>query len=172
MRGRGGSAIAPDVPMMESRARSQSAYVANMVSSWRMQNSARESPGERWISAAHPLLGPRRGGRASVIPARGVAADLAASEQVVINGGDAPQLETYAAPKLDAWDRWSTTGVGVPPETRSSLGAVAKAPGDAGIPSTYVGLSYGEWSGKMFSRARIVEFAVVQPWASAPEARA
>jgi hypothetical protein len=49
----------------------------------------------------------RRGGRASVTPASGVAADLAASEQVVISGGDAPQLETYAAPELDAWDRWN-----------------------------------------------------------------
>jgi len=49
----------------------------------------------------------RRGGRARVSPASGVAADLAASEQVVISGGDAPQLETYAAPELDAWDRWN-----------------------------------------------------------------
>jgi hypothetical protein len=49
----------------------------------------------------------RRGGRASVAPASGVAADLAASEQVVIRGADAPQLETYAAPELDAWDRWN-----------------------------------------------------------------
>jgi len=49
----------------------------------------------------------RRGGRASVTPANGVAADLAASEQVVISGSEAPQLETYAAPELDAWDRWN-----------------------------------------------------------------
>jgi hypothetical protein len=49
----------------------------------------------------------RRGGRASVMPASGVPAALAASEQVVISGLDAPVLETYAAPALDAWDRWN-----------------------------------------------------------------
>jgi hypothetical protein len=49
----------------------------------------------------------RRGGRASVTLASRIAADLAASEQVVISGGDEPRLETYAPPELDAWDRWN-----------------------------------------------------------------
>ena len=49
----------------------------------------------------------RRGGRASVTPASGAPAALAASEQVVISGLDAPVLETYAAPELDTWDRWN-----------------------------------------------------------------
>jgi hypothetical protein len=49
----------------------------------------------------------RRGGRASVTPARGATGTIAPSEQVVISGIDAPQLETYAAPELDAWDRWN-----------------------------------------------------------------
>jgi hypothetical protein len=49
----------------------------------------------------------RRGGRASVTPALGASAVIAPSEQVVVAGGDAPQVETYAAPELDAWDRWN-----------------------------------------------------------------
>jgi hypothetical protein len=49
----------------------------------------------------------RRGGRASVTPASGTSAALVAGEQVVIDGADAAQLETYAAPELDAWDRWN-----------------------------------------------------------------
>jgi hypothetical protein len=49
----------------------------------------------------------RRGGRASVTPARGAPAALEASEQVVITGLGEPVLETYAAPELDAWDRWN-----------------------------------------------------------------
>ncbi|MBW1687076.1 MAG: hypothetical protein JRS35_18660, partial [Deltaproteobacteria bacterium] len=49
----------------------------------------------------------RRGGRASVTYASGTSSALVASEQVVISGADAPQLGTYAAPELDAWDRWN-----------------------------------------------------------------
>jgi hypothetical protein len=49
----------------------------------------------------------RRGGRASVTPARGATGTIAPSEQVVISGNQAPQLETYAAPELDGWDRWN-----------------------------------------------------------------
>ena len=49
----------------------------------------------------------RRGGRATVTPAAGDAFDVAASEQVVVIGTDAPQIESYAAPELDAWDRWN-----------------------------------------------------------------
>ena len=84
-----------------------------------------------------------------------------------------PTGVVVAAPERywEEWDRWSTTGRGVPPETRSSLGAVAEALCHAGIPSTYVSLSYGEWSGKTALPSEDVEFAIVQPWASAPEAR-
>ena len=49
----------------------------------------------------------RRGGRATVTPASGDSATIAASEQVVVSGADAPQVESYAAPELDAWDRWN-----------------------------------------------------------------
>jgi hypothetical protein len=49
----------------------------------------------------------RRGGSARVTPASGVTAEIAANEQVLVRGGDDAQLETYAAPELDAWDRWN-----------------------------------------------------------------
>jgi hypothetical protein len=49
----------------------------------------------------------RRGGRATVTPASGDAGVIVASEQVVVTGTDEPQVETYAAPELDAWDRWN-----------------------------------------------------------------
>ena len=40
-------------------------------------------------------------------PAAGESVPIAANEQVVVTGTDAPQVETYAAPELDAWDRWN-----------------------------------------------------------------
>lgn len=49
----------------------------------------------------------RRGGRGVVTPAAGDAGLFAASEQVVVTGIDEPRVETYAAPELDAWDRWN-----------------------------------------------------------------
>jgi hypothetical protein len=49
----------------------------------------------------------RRGGRATVSTATGETLTIAASEQAVLTGIDAPQVETYAAPELDAWDRWN-----------------------------------------------------------------
>jgi hypothetical protein len=50
----------------------------------------------------------RRGGSATVTPANGQAAAVAASETVVVSG-DPPKLETYAAAELDDWDRWNYT---------------------------------------------------------------
>jgi len=49
----------------------------------------------------------RRGGRATVTPAAGDSFAIAPSEQVVVTGTDAPGIETWAAPELDAWDRWN-----------------------------------------------------------------
>jgi hypothetical protein len=49
----------------------------------------------------------RRGGRAIVTPANGQAATIAASEEVVVEGTDAPRVASYAAPPLDEWDRWN-----------------------------------------------------------------
>ena len=49
----------------------------------------------------------RGGGRATVIPSGGRALGVAPSEEVVVEGTDAPSVETYAAPEPDAWDRWN-----------------------------------------------------------------
>ena len=48
-----------------------------------------------------------RGGRATLTPPNGEPSAIAPSEQVVIEGVDNPRIETYAAPELDAWDRWN-----------------------------------------------------------------
>ena len=49
----------------------------------------------------------RRGGRASVVPAGGEALDVGPNEEAIVKGTESPQVERYAAPKLDAWDRWN-----------------------------------------------------------------
>jgi hypothetical protein len=49
----------------------------------------------------------RRGGQAALTSASGDTVLIAASEQVIVHGTDAPQIESYAAPELDAWDRWN-----------------------------------------------------------------
>ncbi len=49
----------------------------------------------------------RRGGHATLTSASGDSVLIAASEQVIVRGTDAPQVESYAAPELDAWDRWN-----------------------------------------------------------------
>jgi Family of unknown function (DUF6600) len=49
----------------------------------------------------------RRGGRATVTPASGQAVAITPSEEVVIEGTAAPQVLSYVAPPLDAWDTWN-----------------------------------------------------------------
>jgi hypothetical protein len=49
----------------------------------------------------------RRGGRATVMLAEGVPQTVYASEEIVVRGTAEPTVETYAAPELDAWDRWN-----------------------------------------------------------------
>src|SRR5207244_13332806 len=51
----------------------------------------------------------RRGGRAIVTPANGQAVSVAASEEVTVEGMDAPRVASYAAPPLDEGDRWNYT---------------------------------------------------------------
>lgn len=46
----------------------------------------------------------RRGGRATATLAQGAPQTVAASEEIVVRG---TSVETYAAPELDAWDRWN-----------------------------------------------------------------
>jgi len=49
----------------------------------------------------------RRAGRAIVTPASGDAVAIAASEEVVVEGMDNPQVSSFVAPKLDDWDKWN-----------------------------------------------------------------
>lgn len=49
----------------------------------------------------------RRGGRATVTPASGPTVTMTPSEEVVIEGTTSPQMNSYAAPPQDDWDRWN-----------------------------------------------------------------
>jgi hypothetical protein len=49
----------------------------------------------------------RRAGRATVTTAGGEAVVIAASEEVVIEGTASPQVASFVAPPLDAWDKWN-----------------------------------------------------------------
>jgi hypothetical protein len=49
----------------------------------------------------------RRGGLASATVATGETVAVRANEQLAIQGTLTPQLQTAAAPELDAWDRWN-----------------------------------------------------------------
>lgn len=49
----------------------------------------------------------RRGGRAVATPEDGAAFSIAPSEEVVIEGGDSPQVSSFSAPPLDSWDNWN-----------------------------------------------------------------
>lgn len=81
----------------------------------------------------------RRGGRAVVTPAAGAAGAIAASEQVVVSGLEAPQVETYAAPELDAWDRWNYA------RTDEQIDAVSARYVPSGVYGLYELDVYGDW---------------------------
>jgi hypothetical protein len=49
----------------------------------------------------------RRGGQATVTPARGGSLAIAPSEEVVIEGAANPKVTSYTAPELDEWDKWN-----------------------------------------------------------------
>ncbi len=49
----------------------------------------------------------RRGGHATITLADGTAQAISPSEEIVVRANAAPAVETYAAPELDAWDRWN-----------------------------------------------------------------
>jgi hypothetical protein len=49
----------------------------------------------------------RRGGRATVTTADGRSLSIYPSEEIVITAGNPVQVATYAAPAIDAWDRWN-----------------------------------------------------------------
>jgi hypothetical protein len=48
-----------------------------------------------------------RGGAATMTPSGGAATPVAANQQVVVSGADAPRVEAGAAAPLSAWDRWN-----------------------------------------------------------------
>jgi len=81
----------------------------------------------------------RRGGRATVTAPSGESSTIAPSEQVVVRDGNAPVVETYAAPELDAWDRWNYS------RTDEQLDAVSARY----VPSDVYGMDdldqYGAW---------------------------
>jgi hypothetical protein len=79
----------------------------------------------------------RRGGSAQLTLPSGVPAEVASGEQVVVKGDG--QLETYAAPDLDTWDRWNYA------RTDDQQGTVSARY----VPSDVYGVSdldaYGDW---------------------------
>ena len=81
----------------------------------------------------------RRGGRATVTPAVGESALVGASEQVVVTGAGEPQIETYAAPELDAWDRWNYA------RTDDQIDAVSARYVPAGVYGADDLDQYGDW---------------------------
>ena len=48
-----------------------------------------------------------RGGGATMTPAGGAAAPIAANQQVVVTGTESPRVAIGVAPQLSAWDRWN-----------------------------------------------------------------
>lgn len=63
------------------------------------------------------------------------------------------------------WDRWSATGRGVPAGTRECIQDVAQALAQAGIPSTFVELTYGDWTGTKPLAGTAVSSTLIEPWA-------
>ena len=49
-----------------------------------------------------------RGGSATMTPAGGQPTAIAANQQIVLTGADAPRVEAGPAPQLSAWDRWNS----------------------------------------------------------------
>ena len=49
----------------------------------------------------------RRGGTAMVMPAAGETTGLADNQQIILAGTETVQVNVYAAPAPDAWDRWN-----------------------------------------------------------------
>ena len=49
----------------------------------------------------------RRSGRATMTPAGGQAVAIAPSEEVVLDAGASPRVQSFVAPQLDEWDNWN-----------------------------------------------------------------
>jgi hypothetical protein len=59
------------------------------------------------VAGEQTMLITRRGGQASVTLTNGTTVVITPSEEAVIEGTASPQLASYAAAPLDAWDRWN-----------------------------------------------------------------
>jgi hypothetical protein len=59
------------------------------------------------VSGERTSLITRRAGQATVTSASGEAVAIEPSEEVIIEGTESPQIASYAAPQLDAWDKWN-----------------------------------------------------------------
>src|SRR5207249_4407394 len=46
-------------------------------------------------------------GPRAYVRAGGEALDVGPNEEAIVKGTESPQVDRYAAPKLDAWDRWN-----------------------------------------------------------------
>jgi hypothetical protein len=91
------------------------------------------------VTGARTSFITRRGGRTTVTPANGEAVEVAPSEELVVEGTTSPQVASYVAPQLDAWDKWNYA------RTDDILDAL----GDRYIPPGVYGASdlddYGKW---------------------------
>lgn len=77
-----------------------------------------------------------------------------------------PVAIVVAAPERywSEWDRWSTTGRGVPADTRSSLRDVAAALSAAGMSPFFIGLDQESATESRPLRADLPDHAVFEPW--------
>jgi hypothetical protein len=91
------------------------------------------------VDAGTTTFTSRRGGQASVTPAGGEPVVIAASEEVVVTGTGAAQLESYAAPELDDWDRWNQA------RTDDQLDALSARYVPADVYGAYDLDHYGYW---------------------------
>jgi hypothetical protein len=59
------------------------------------------------VSGERTSFTTRRSGEATITSATGEAVAMQPSEEVVVEGTEAPQIASYAAPRRDAWDKWN-----------------------------------------------------------------
>jgi hypothetical protein len=128
----------------------------------------------------------RRGGRATVTPVSEAAVAIEPSEEVIIEGPANARVASYAAPPLDAWDRWnyartdhlldavsaryvSPSAYGVSDLDRYGVWRVVPAYGAVWVPtaapSGWVPYSTGAWTLDPFYGWTWVDTA---PWGWAP----
>lgn len=82
-------------------------------------------------------------------------------------GDPRPLALTIAAPSTywRGWERWSTTGRGVPKDTRDSLRRVVQALETRGLVCTFVEVSHDEWDESSPLEGESIRLALLEPWA-------